>query len=120
MKPIELFWMTTFGTIIALPARPSTVTEVTVPADPLITATKSPYATLIEAQTLPAQEFTTIPATLGTNILALQTLILLTAMLIVLRWAPPAPVVLRKLRQAAAALARSRTRVTIARNPFDL
>ena len=81
----------------------------------------SAFTTALEAGLGPA------PAQSGTDIkpeahtITIQVVLLVVLILLVLRPLPSARVVLRRGRHAAlAALARSRTRDTIARSPFDL
>ncbi len=116
MKPVEFFWMISLGSLVALPARPASVLDV-VPLDTAPSFATSPYETLLEAQAFAS------PAPLDTaaDTFAIQVSLLLFAIVFLLNWAPPAHVAIRWARQTvAAAVARSRTRSTIARNPFDL
>lgn len=111
--------MASLGTLAALPARPATFDYAS--ADTQTYIPSSPYTATLKAQSMPEPLQPTTPPAFGTEFIAVQVLLMLGAMLVLLRAAPPAPVVIDTARQAlAAALARSRTRSTIARSPFDL
>ncbi len=109
-----------FAALAVLPAHAGTL-EFDTAGTTLKPLGKTPYNATLEAQMLGVTSTQPQGEEVQAGIVAAQIIAILLIILLVLRPMPSAQTTLPALRQVlAAAFARSRTRVNIARSPFDL